>query len=151
MVKSGKKWWIMFIGEYNHNMDTKCRIIMPSQFRDELGDTVCITKGMENCLLVYSKEEFHSLNIKNLGFARQEARYFKRIFYGGAKEMTFDKQGRILLPQHLIEHAKISKEVVIVGVTEHLEIWAKDQWDQFMELALPQYDDLLEKLTDSDM
>ena len=121
----------MFMGEYNHSIDAKGRLIIPSKFRDTLGDEFVVTKGLEGCLFVFEKYDFETfmdkLNEKSeLG---AKFRKIKRFFISGAQEMEPDKQGRMLVPPVLREYAGLEKEVVFAGVGGHIEIWDKAKWE----------------------
>ncbi|MBQ9013560.1 MAG: division/cell wall cluster transcriptional repressor MraZ [Bacilli bacterium] len=123
----------MFMGEYHHNIDDKARIVVPSKFRYELGDSFIITRGLEGCLFVYSKEEWNLIvsKLKTLPFTKKDARAFLRFFLSGAQECTFDKQGRIAVPNPLVNYALLKKECVIIGVNDRIEIWAEDKFNDF--------------------
>ena len=122
----------MFMGEYNHTVDTKGRLIVPSKFREQLGDEFVVTKGLDGCLFVYSKSEWENIEEKfrNVPLTTKDARKFARFFFAGAASCEVDKQGRILLPVVLREYAGIEKDVVSVGVFNRVEIWDKDQWQE---------------------
>lgn len=131
MVLSGNKVVIsMFMGEYNHTIDTKGRIIMPSKFRESLGEEFVVTGGLDGCLFVYPNEEWMNFiaGLKNLPGSK-EARQLQRYFLAGAANLEVDKQGRILLPNKLRELAGLEKEIVLVGVLTKIEIWSKERWD----------------------
>ena len=123
----------MLVGEYRHNVDTKGRISVPSKFRDDLGQSFVVTKGLDNCLFAYSTEEWKNLESKlnTLPLTNQEARAFKRFFFSGAAECEVDKQGRVNIPQSLRDYAKLQKDVVIVGLSNRAEIWNNNQWDKY--------------------
>lgn len=120
----------MLIGEYKHVVDSKGRIILPSKFREELGERFILTKGLDNCLFGYSLKEWAVLEekLKKLPLTSKEARTFLRFFFAGASECEVDKQGRVLIPQNLREYAGIQKEVFIIGVMTRIEIWSEDNW-----------------------
>ena len=122
----------MFMGEYNHTVDTKGRLIVPSKFREQLGDEFVVTKGLDGCLFVYSKSEWENIEEKfrNVPLTTKDARKFARFFFAGAASCEVDKQGRILLPVDLREYAGIEKDVVSVGVFNRVEIWDKDKWQE---------------------
>ena len=122
----------MFMGEYNHTVDTKGRLIVPSKFREQLGDEIVETKGLDGCLFVYSKSEWENIEEKfrNVPLTTKDARKFARFFFAGAASCEVDKQGRILLPVVLREYAGIEKDVVSVGVFNRVEIWDKDKWQE---------------------
>lgn len=124
----------MLIGEYNHTIDEKGRIIIPAKIRDSLGENFVLTKGLDGCLFAYGKEEWENLEekLKSLPLGSKEARSFQRYFFSGATLVSYDKQGRIVIPSKLREHATLDKEVVIVGVSKRIEIWDKDKWDSYI-------------------
>ena len=123
----------MLLGEYRHNVDAKGRVSVPSKFRGYWGQSFVVTKGLDNCLYLYSKDEWKKFEdkLKNLPITSQEARSFVRFFFAGASECEVDKQGRINIPQNLREYARIQKDVVIVGVSTRAEIWNSENWDKY--------------------
>lgn len=120
------------MGEYNHTIDAKGRLIVPSKFRELLGDDFVITKGLDGCLFVYDKTEWSIFEdkLKSLPLTNKDARQFVRFFLAGAANVEVDKQGRILVPSVLREFAAMTKEVVLVGVASRIEIWSKERWDE---------------------
>ena len=120
----------MFMGEYDHTIDAKGRVIIPSKFREELGNEFVVTKGLEQCLFVYSQEEWQRIetNFREKPLTSKDARKFMRFFFAGAATCEVDKQGRVLLPANLREYAGIEKDVVSVGVLSRVEIWSKERW-----------------------
>lgn len=120
----------MFMGEYNHTIDAKGRIIVPSKFRESLGDEFVVTGGLDGCLFVYPNDEWMEFiaQLKNLPGSK-EARQLQRYFLAGAANCEVDKQGRILIPNKLRESAALEKEIVFVGVLNKIEIWSKERWD----------------------
>lgn len=143
----------MFTGEYQHTLDGKGRLIMPAKYRESLGETFVITKGLDSCLFVYPQKEWEILEqkLKNLPFTNKDARAFARFFFSGADDCGADKQGRVLLNNNLREYAKISKDVVIIGVGTRLEIWSKEVWQSYSEDAGKNYEELAEKMVDLDL
>ncbi len=131
----------MFMGEYNHTVDAKGRLIVPSKFREQLGDEFVVTKGLDGCLFVYENTEWKVLEEKlhTLPLTNANARKFSRFFLAGATSCEVDKQGRILLPQILRDFAGIEKDAVLVGVGSRIEIWARERW-----LEANSYDDMEE-------
>lgn len=121
----------MFMGEYNHTVDTKGRLIVPSKFREQLGDEFVVTKGMDGCLFVYANEDWNAFEQKltSLPLINKEARKFARFFLAGAASVEVDKQGRILLPTNLRQFAGLEKDVVLVGVGSRIEIWSLENWE----------------------
>lgn len=120
----------MFMGEYNHTIDAKGRLIIPSRLREALGDEFVVTKGLDGCLFAYPKEEWSAFEEKlgALPLTNSNARKFSRFFLAGAAMAELDKQGRILIPPVLREFAELEKEVVLVGVSRRVEIWSKERW-----------------------
>ncbi|NFK05402.1 division/cell wall cluster transcriptional repressor MraZ, partial [Clostridium botulinum] len=123
----------MFIGEYNHGLDTKNRIIIPAKFREELGKNFVLTKGLDGCLYVYPKSQWEVLQkkLETLPLTNKNARAFVRFFFSGAHELELDKQGRTLIPQNLLEYGQIQKEIVSIGVSNRIEIWSKEKWEEY--------------------
>ena len=124
----------MFMGEYNHTIDEKGRLIIPSKLRDLLGYDFIITKGLDNCLFIYPKEEWGNIIKKYKELPNtKEARNFLRIFLSGATELNLDKQGRINITSSLMKFASLKKDCVIIGMNERLEIWSKENWEEFID------------------
>lgn len=123
----------MLLGEYSHNLDAKGRVSIPAKFRDDLGSAFIVTKGLDNCLFIYSKQEWETFEskLKTLPLTNPNARNFIRFFFSGATECEIDKQGRINIPQNLREYAGITKEVYVIGVATRVEIWDKEKWDNY--------------------
>ena len=146
---SGLRGEYMFIGEYQHSLDPKNRVIMPARFREKLGDSFVMTKGLDNCLFIYSAQEWSIVEekLKNLPMTSKDARAFVRFFFAGASECEADKQGRVLIPGNLKEYAKIDKDVVIIGVSTRIEIWSKEEWNNFNNDADISYEDVAEKMS----
>lgn len=140
----------MFIGEYQHTLDIKGRIIMPSKFREDLGDNFVVTKGLDTCLFVYSMEEWNIIKdkLKTLPLTNKDARAFVRFFFSGASEASLDKQGRVLLPTNLREHSKLIKDAVVIGVATRIEIWGKEQWEDYNDDDNLSYDSIAEKMAE---
>ena len=121
----------MFMGQYNHTIDTKGRLIIPSKFRDLLGEEFVVTKGMDGCLFVYANDDWAAFEQKltSLPLINKEARKFARFFLAGASQVEVDKQGRILVASNLREFAGLDKDVVLVGVGSRIEIWSLANWE----------------------
>lgn len=138
----------MFMGEYRHSLDSKARLIMPAKFREMLGESFVMTRGLDNCLFVYPQNEWKILEekVKKLPLAKSEARAFVRFLFSGATECEFDKQGRISLSSLLRNYAQIDKELVVIGVSNRVEIWSKDNWESYLAKAELDYVDLAEKI-----
>ena len=141
----------MFIGEYHHSIDDKGRLIIPSKFREELGNNFIITRGIENCLFVYSLDSWNEIvrKIESLPFTKKDARTFARFFLSGASEAEFDKQGRINITSPLISYANITKECVVIGTGDRLEIWSEESWNDFFTSAKDSMSDIAENLFES--
>ena len=149
MVDSGEKWGMrMFMGEYHHTIDEKGRIIIPSKFRQELGENFIITRGIENCLFVYSLESWNKITDKlyTLPFTKKDARQFVRFFLSGATTAEFDKQGRVNITSPLISYAKLQKDCIIIGTGDRLEIWSQEDWNSFFESATNNMSEIAENL-----
>ena len=138
----------MFMGEYHHNIDDKARIVLPSKFREELGDNFVVTRGLEGCLFVYSAKEWQNIvsKLKTLPFTKKDARNFTRFFLSGATVAEFDKQGRVNITSPLINYAGIEKECIIIGTGDRLEIWSEDAWNSFFNSASINMSDIAENL-----
>lgn len=121
----------MFMGRYNHTIDSKGRLSIPSKYREILGDEFVVSKGMDGCLFVYADEDWKAFEAKlsSLPLINQEARQFARFFLSGAQYVTVDKQGRILMPQDLREFAGLEKDVVLAGTGGRIEIWSLEKWN----------------------
>ena len=122
----------MFMGEYNHTVDEKGRLIIPAKYREELGNEFVVTKGLDGCLFAYGLSEWQVLEekLRALPLTNKDARAFARFMLAGAASVEIDKQGRILLPQVLKNFAEIEKEVVLIGVASRFEIWNRTKWEE---------------------
>ncbi|MHB1314413.1 MAG: division/cell wall cluster transcriptional repressor MraZ [Christensenellales bacterium] len=138
----------MLIGEYQHTMDQKGRVFVPVKFREDLGEKFIITRGIGGCLFGLSQQEWvlFSQKLRALPLTDPDVLSFVRLFFAGATECDMDKQGRILLPANLREMAGLDKEVVITGVLSRIEIWAKDQWDDYNREAGKGFHETLAKM-----
>ena len=148
-TKSQKRQVIfrMFMGEYNHSIDAKGRLIIPSKFRDALGDNFVVTKGLEGCLFVFESYEFESFmdKLNEKSDLEAKVRKIKRFFISGAQQLEPDKQGRMLVPPTLREYACLEKDVVFAGVGGHIEIWDKSKWDEIT--SFDDINDIAEELS----
>ena len=144
----------MFYGEHEHKLDKKGRIIIPSSFREvskeHYIDKFFVTRGLDTCLFMFPEEEWkqQETKFKSLSFTKRESRKFNRIFFSGAVEVRVDKQGRILLPTYLKQYADIKKEIMVIGVSNRIEIWSKDKWQEFYKGSKDSFEDIAEKLMD---
>ncbi len=138
----------MFIGEYHHTIDEKGRIIIPVKFREELGNNFIITRGIENCLFVYSEENWAKITNKlnSLPFTKKDARTFNRFFMSGATNVELDKQGRVNISKPLIDYASLLKDCVIIGTGDRLEVWSQESWETFFDSTKDSMSDIAENL-----
>lgn len=142
----------MFMGEYHHNLDNKGRLIIPAKFRNQIGKLIVFTRGMEGCIFGYPISEWQKIEAKlaQLPLTKKNARNFMRIFYSGAMETEFDKQGRVNFSITLKKYAGLKQECIIIGVSNRIEIWSAERWQKFSEQASEDYDDIAENLDDID-
>lgn len=140
----------MLIGQYEHTIDSKKRLALPAKFRGELGEKVIITRGIDNCLIVYTEEEWKETSDKlsKLPSSQSEARSFARIMLAGAMESSLDKLGRILIPDYLKKYAGLEKNVVICGLSNRLEIWDSQTWEAYKQQVEEGVSDIASKLGD---
>ncbi len=142
----------MFYGEHEHSIDAKGRLIVPSKFREVFKENYVerffVTRGLDTCLFVFTEDEWkkQESKLKSLSFTNSEARQFNRLYFSGACEVTCDKQGRILIPDYLKDFAKIKRDVVIVGVSNRMEIWSKENWTDFFNNAKGSFEKVAEKI-----
>ncbi|MDX8044921.1 division/cell wall cluster transcriptional repressor MraZ [Gracilibacillus sp. S3-1-1] len=143
----------MFMGEYQHNIDTKGRIIVPSKFRDNLGEQFVVTRGLDQCLFAYPMDEWRQLEekLKKLPLTKKDARAFTRFFFSGAVECELDKQGRINIPAPLRKYAGIEKECAVIGVSNRVEFWAEDKWNDFVDVSEESFAEIAENMMDFDL
>ncbi|MEF2245576.1 MULTISPECIES: division/cell wall cluster transcriptional repressor MraZ [unclassified Paenibacillus] len=142
----------MFMGEYQHSIDDKGRLIIPSKFREALGSSFVTTRGLDNCLFVYPMSEWQVMEqkLKSLPLMKSDARAFTRFFFSGATECELDKQGRVNIPSHLRDYAKLDKDCMVLGVSGRVEIWSKETWDSYYKQSEEAFNDIAEKLVDFD-
>ncbi|WP_438433403.1 division/cell wall cluster transcriptional repressor MraZ [Gorillibacterium sp. sgz500922] len=140
----------MFMGEHQHSIDEKGRLTIPSRFREELGASFVITRGLDQCLFVYPSSEWSVLEqkLKSLSLMKSDARAFTRFFFSGAVECELDKQGRVNLPKNLTEHAKLDKDCVVIGVSNRVEIWSRAVWEEYSQKSEESFNEIAEKLVD---
>ena len=139
----------MFIGEYEHSVDAKGRVIMPVKLREDIGEKFIITKGLDGCLFAYSITEWTNFEekLKTLPLTNKNARDFVRFFLSGAVECEIDKQGRFLIPGNLREYATLEKEIIIIGVGTRIEIWNKEEWKKYSSDENISADEIAENMT----
>jgi len=138
----------MFLGQYEHSLDKKSRIIMPAKFRDDLGDSFIITFGLEKCLFVYPLDEWEKLsqNLQHLPLGKKDTRAFKRTLASRASVHSFDQQGRAVIAKYLRDYAGIEKNVVIIGVFERIEIWDSEKWTDYARETEQSYEEIAERV-----
>lgn len=146
----------MFYGEFVHSLDRKNRLIIPAKFREALQESfvekMIITRGLDKCLFVFSEDEWKTqeAKFKALSFTKSESRKFNRLYFSGACELQVDKQGRVLIPVYLRSYAEIKKDVVVVGVSNRIEIWAKDKWEEFYSKTKDSFEEIAERLMEQE-
>ena len=125
----------MFIGEYSHNIDEKGRMAVPIKFRADLNKGAVVTRGLDNCLFLYSTDEWQKLadKLAKLPISQSNTRAFSRLMLAGAMDVSLDKQGRVILPEYLRKYAGVDKKVIIAGLYSRLEIWDEENWIKYKE------------------
>ena len=139
----------MFIGEYEHSVDAKGRVIMPVKLREDIGEKFIVTKGLDGCLFAYSISEWTNFEekLKTLPLTNKNARDFVRFFLSGAVECEIDKQGRFLIPGNLRAYATLEKEIIIIGVGTRIEIWNREEWKRYSSDENISADEIAENMT----
>lgn len=139
----------MLIGEYNHNLDTKGRLAIPAKFREKLGGGAIITRGLDNCLFLFSTKEWEILvsKLMNLPLSQANSRAFVRLMLAGARDVEFDNQGRVLIPDYLRQYAGLKKNVVVAGLYNRIEIWDEMRWKEYKQKTESQTEEIAEKLS----
>ncbi len=139
----------MFMGEFNHNIDAKGRIIIPAKYRDQLNVSVIVTRGLDGCLTVYTNEQWQIRyeELLKLPQTKKETRMYVAMVLAKAAECEIDTQGRINLPARLIAEVGIEKECVVTGLGNHFQIWAKNRWNEYMTLAETSFEENAESMT----
>jgi len=139
----------MFLGEYSHSIDNKGRLSVPKKFRESLGEKAILTKGLDGCLFLYPASEWDSLSTKlrELSVTQADTRAFARYLFGSAAEVKFDQLGRIQIPEYLRGYAKLTKETVLLGVLERVEIWRKEEWHKLSKVLGERGEEIAEKLS----
>ena len=138
----------MLIGEYRHKIDEKRRIALPVKFRRALGKKLVITRGLDNCLFVFSKTQWQTIveKLNQLSMGQADSRAFGRYFFAGASEIEIDQLGRILVPSELAEHAHLAGDTVLIGVNDRCEMWNEKTWDTYRTTVEKEADRVAEKL-----
>ncbi len=140
----------MFMGEFDHSIDTKGRLIIPAKFRNELGESFVMTRGLDRCLFVYPMSEWKRIEekLKALPFTKKDARAFTRFFFSGASVCELDKQGRVSIGSGLRDYAGLKKDCVVIGVSTRLEVWDAVAWGDYFEKSTASFADIAESLLD---
>jgi MraZ protein len=143
----------MFMGEHHHNIDSKGRLIVPAKFRDSLGEIFVLTRGLDQCLFGYPLSEWKEIEekLKGLPLTKKDARAFTRFFFSGATESEIDKQGRTNIPIPLLQYAKLEKECVILGVSNRIEIWSKQIWEDYFNESEESFAEIAENMIGFDI
>ncbi len=138
----------MFIGEYTYSLDEKKRLGVPVKFRNLLGKKAIITRGIDQCLFIFSAKEWQSLaeKISKLPLSQSDARGFSRLMLGGAMEVSIDSMGRILVPDYLKKYASLSKKAILVGVLNRIEVWDEDVWEKYKGATEKEGENIAERL-----
>jgi transcriptional regulator MraZ len=139
----------MLLGEYEHVIDDKSRLTLPAKFREAFAEGIVVTRGLDGCLFAYRRPDWARLvesRLATLDPLSEESRRIQRFFFSGASEADLDKQGRVMVPASLIEHAKLGREVVVAGVNDHLEIWDRAAWRRELERVEGSAEDVAERL-----
>ena len=142
----------MLLGEHEHALDDKNRLTLPARLRDQLGDRVVVTRGLDGCLYVYAAAEWAKLaeRVGTLDALSREARTMQRFFFASALDAELDKQGRIVIPAGLLESAGIGREVTVAGIYDHLEIWDRAAWRDQRQTVEGSAEDVAERLANRD-
>lgn len=140
----------MFIGEYKHTVDNKGRVAIPAKFRQKLKKGSVVTKGLDNCLVIYPQSEWQELagKLSSLPISQANSRAFSRLMLAGAMDVDLDKQGRVVLPEYLRSYATIEKKAVIVGLYNRLEVWSEDKWLKYSQETESSSNDIAEQLAE---
>jgi MraZ protein len=139
----------MLLGEYDHTIDEKNRLTLPAKFREAFGGGLVLTRGIEHCLTAYPRSQWSEIvesRLRELDPLSREGRVMQRFFYSGAAEAELDKQGRVMIPAPLAEHAGLGKEVVVAGIRDHLEIWDRAAWREHLAEIEGSAEDVAERL-----
>lgn len=144
---------IMFMGEYQHTIDAKGRMIVPAKFREGLGEQFVLTRGLDQCLFGYPMHEWKKIEekLKALPLTKKDARAFTRFFFSGATECELDKQGRVNIASSLLNYAKLEKECVVIGVSNRIELWSKVIWEQYTEEQEDSFAEIAENMIGFDI
>ena len=142
----------MFYGEYEHTIDKKGRIIIPSKFRDFLKEydikKIFVTRGLDKCLFLFTEDEWKTqeTKFKSISFTKSESRKFNRLYFSGAAQVECDAQGRVLIPKYLKDFAEIKRDIIFIGVSNRMEVWSKEAWNEYYKTSKGSYEEIAEKL-----
>lgn len=142
----------MFYGEYEHTIDKKGRIIIPSKFRDFLKEydikKIFVTRGLDKCLFLFTEDEWKTqeTKFKSIPFTKSESRKFNRLYFSGAAQVECDTQGRILIPKYLKDFAEIRRDIIFIGVSNRMEVWSKEVWQEYYKISKGSYEEIAERL-----
>lgn len=147
MEYSGRKWWEMFLGEFTHKLDSKNRIMIPSEFREDLSNNFYITKGPEKSLVIYTEEEFikQSERLDSLEVQNKKNRAIKRLFFSSTVKASLDKQGRVLLNKNLRDYSDIKEEAMIIGNNSTIELWDRANWEDYIDEVEVNLSDIMDE------
>lgn len=140
----------MFIGEYQHNLDEKGRLAIPKKFRSDLSKGAVVTRGLDNCLFLYTKKEWEKLaeKLAQLPFSQANTRAFARLMLAGAMDVDIDKQGRIVLPDYLRTFAGLTKNTVVAGLYNRLELWDQEKWEEYKKKTEKESNKIAEQMAE---
>ena len=140
----------MFIGEYSHNLDEKGRLAVPKKFRPDLSKGAVVTKGLDNCLFLFTQEEWQKFmgKLSNITFAKSSSRAFSRLMLAGAMDVSLDKQGRIMLPEYLRVFAGLNKNIIIAGLYNRLELWDETKWAEYKKKTEGESNEIAEQMSE---
>lgn len=140
----------MFFGEYSHSLDAKGRMSVPAKFRRELSGGVVVTRGLDNCLFLYTREEWEKMaqKLAKLPISQKKSRAFARLMLAGAWDADLDSQGRVMLPEYLRKYAKISKQVTVAGLYDRVELWDEDLWNEYKTKTEAESDEIAEAMSE---
>ena len=142
----------MFYGEFEHTIDKKGRIIIPSKFRDFLKEydikKIFVTRGLDKCLFLFTEDEWKAqeTKFKSISFTKSESRKFNRLYFSGAVQVECDAQGRVLIPKYLKDFAEIKRDIIFIGVSNRMEVWSKEVWNEYYKTSKGSYEDIAERL-----
>lgn len=146
----------MFYGEYEHTIDKKGRIIIPSKFRDFLKEydikKLFVTRGLDKCLFLFTEDEWKAQEskFKSIPFTKSESRKFNRLYFSGAAQVECDAQGRVLIPKYLKDFAEIKRDIIFIGVSNRVEVWSKEVWNEYYKTSKGSYEEIAERLMSSE-